>query len=581
MVITVDCGSARVSLLDLPDDLLRFILRYLDISAELSLRGRSLRDGPSGFALALTCKRLFRVFRSSLQTVDAFYPSSYDRHLLCLPDAPLSAHVASILRTIGDNLRALRLVPHCNVSLSIAGKAWCTRLEEISYARDELSATFESAVFSSELGSTRTLRHVCVFDPREVFRLMHNLCALEQLVLTGVRPQYINGLTGMLQKAGGTLRVLDVGFDATILAQEYCSDLKNPRWCISVLTAFVHKALNNKTLPVLEQFHLASARREILDADELYAETPEEQFLSGIHTRLANRIGVAREKSKRSLRESTLRRLSLHASRAIIESSVETLDKLVTGGVDVEVQVQGTTIVFPASKSPYVLCLHSLKITQLVLRHWPADMLRAMRTVMRLGIAADTLISYRNRETRNLINQLTAATGPALRELCIPDLRRSLPRSRIGCRFVADVLGLSPSVTTIEIPAELVAMAVHATSELEFTRMCYAMRNVRVLRIRSCARPSYLYGSAFTTADILPFAKGLPAFLKNMGSCCPLLEFVLLQATEDFEPIENYESVEEQTRLSLQAVNELEAVLPRVDAGSVRTQLQVWLNRAM
>lgn len=566
-----------VKLMDLSDEVLSQIITAF---SPHGMRRRFIVFGPPTFPLALTCTRLFRLFRNhALHDVDAIFPETYARVPTRVPDGQVQERmIVSLIRLAGSTLRSLhfcRDMPGLNLALDeIASHR--LRLRELSYSRgtEPVDEDKEHAMFR-HMGD---LHKLSVNDPRGALRFMHLAPNLEELELTGVRPNAFFDLFSALRQVGPSLRKLLISFRATeslSLTSASYAGVATPIWCVGSFATHVSSRLAID-LPNLE----------ILDVSASFCHTIWHQSrideynlsITSAVVQLGERIRSFRERNALLKLSTKLKRLAIRATfgdaNKLAFKCVHLFRSMITPEIDVEIQAAGMTVVFPANNSPPQF--KSLQITLqdleelLDLDHIDCTRIKAIDVGTNILSTAYAEHESIREKALNLVWESTKELTEVHGEInvdCISTMKNL-------SNYIADILEISPNVSTVVLRTSVIFFCGQGLES--FGRLLDMMEDIRILRLTT--------HEEYSSDRMLTFVKNLPLFLHLITKACPKLECLHLEYSMPvlvvaFAPPEEREVERQLYSKCEDAVRASEAALPACDFTSVRSQLILWQHR--
>lgn len=567
-------SKLQVSLLDLPDEALAHIITA--ISPDVPVRRHDIEFGPDSCDLAITCRRLFHLFRTqTLTKLDALYPESFTQTRPRAPDGQLtSQHLAALVRLAGSVLRVLRL-PFDDISPTDVLTELALRrihLEELVYRNvPPVPESAENLLFAHAAAQLKVLT---VHNPTSVLKYIHKASNIEQLELTGIHPHLIYQLGILLSELSRTLRVLRVGFDSSAPTQvDMSADAATVAVrCIKTFAEFIGLFVSG-SLSNLRTLNVSAEPSPIVfhdqQADDQHGE------LHPIARGLERKINGLREINATVFAPTQLRHLVLRCiSAPVIANMLKCIDgfyKIISPSITVELQAISFSIVFPHDVTPPYF--RALQMTNEEVRVFENDIDIDYNRMEVLDIGSPNFVSMYSgsEEIRRTVMDIVWQAEDSLSTVIMDaEVKTSLMMKRV-CSYVGDVLEITPNVETVCLRAEVVDFIDKGC--FEFQRMMTMMRSIKVLRLTTVQKK---------TADCkLAFGRRFPLFLKAVARSCPNLECLFLESAPPIRPqsiasLEIFQLAITSHELCMEALENLEALLPNCDVTSVRSQLNVW-----
>eukprot|EP00177_Eucheuma_denticulatum_P008158 GFKZ01014852.1.p1 GENE.GFKZ01014852.1~~GFKZ01014852.1.p1 ORF type:complete len:675 (+),score=60.91 GFKZ01014852.1:100-2025(+) len=564
-----------VKLMDLPDEPLLRIIE--ELSGSDGIRRRSVVFGPPSFPLALTCTRLLSLFKSqSLRYIDALFPETYAPYQSRAIDGQVrDSMLASIIRLAGNNLRAIHF-PRDTTGINLALDEIAInriRLRELSYSDyiTQVDEERERALFTHMCD----LRKLRIFNPRGALLHMHHATRLEDLELTGIRPNTLSSLVACLRKVGPTLRKLSVGFRPESLrpsppdGQAACF---TPMWCMSSFALYVTSRLK-EDLPRLESLDISGSRCPPF-CHNTYADQNDEAF-TPVVAAFQHRINTLREKNALSNSSGRLKRLTFRAvfcaSNLSAIACLVPFRFIITPSVDVYVQLVGFSVLFPAKSD--LPQFKALQISMKDLTMLPASANVDCTRIESIDLGSNALCNAysRHESVREKVLNLAWESTDVLREVNVEIEVDCVSTMQNTCSYIGHILEISPNVTELSFRTGVVDFCDEGGSRFE--KLLGFMSGIRILRLTTHPAHSALCK--------LAFARNLPFFLESIAESCPNLECLFLEISmpvqADSIAAVEVRSVAMQSYFKCKrAVEDFEKALPDCDITSVRSQLVVW-----
>lgn len=573
-------SSLQVSLLDLPDEALTQIISA--ISPAGPVRRHDIEFGPDSCDLAIACPRLLHLFRTqTLTIIDALFPESYAQYQPRAPDGLLtSQHLVALVRLAGNVLRVLRL-PFDQISPHHALAELAIRriqLEELAYRNvsnipdvPAVPENIESQFFAHAASQLRVLN---IHDPTTVLKYIDNASSLEQLELTGVRPNVISELGLLLPRLGNSLRVLRVVFDAPESERVSANGDEVPLsvHCVNTFAEFVCRHVPDQ-LSLLHTLDVSAEPSHTVHHDP-HADNQESE-LHPIARKFEESIARVREFNAAVSTPNHLQRLVLRCTSAPLISNmarcIKSFRKLITPNVTIELQAISFTVVLPHDDSPAYFRALQMTLEEIAVFENSIDFDYTRMETLDLGSTRFVTMYSSEEAIRRTVMDIVWQAADVLANLVVEaEVLTSIMMENV-CSYVGDVLEIAPQVETVSLRAEIVDFVDKGC--LEFHRMMKYMGNIKVLRLLTVRQNG---------GDCkLAFGRHLPVFLNAVARSCVNLECLFLEPSPPVRP-ESIASPEifmlaiKSHRLCMEAVENIEVVIPKCDVTSVRSQLKVW-----
>eukprot|EP00177_Eucheuma_denticulatum_P003308 GFKZ01005975.1.p1 GENE.GFKZ01005975.1~~GFKZ01005975.1.p1 ORF type:complete len:629 (-),score=36.67 GFKZ01005975.1:344-2230(-) len=575
--IPTTARSRVVKLMDLSDEVISQIFAAL---LPLGMRRRFIVFGPPAFPLALTCTRLFRLFQTyALRKIDAVHPEAYGRVPTRVLDGQVSERMmATIVRLAGANLRALHLCPHMPGINLVLDEVINHRvaLREFSYSRgsEPIDEDKENAVFEL-MGS---LHKLTVRDPRGALRFMHHAENLKALHLSSVCPNAFPDLFNALRQVGPSLIIFRIGFnlpDSLSMASHHYAGFATPIWCVRSFVTHISSRMTID-LPNLEVLDVSASNYHKIwhqhRIDEL------NMSITSAVAQFGDLIRCIRERNALSKSSARLRRVTIRATfgdpNTLAFKCLHLFRSMITPNIDVAVHCAGMTVVFPAkTRRPRFeslqVALQDLEAST-DLSH--IDCTRIETLDVGTGVLSTAYAAHES--IRKKVTNLVRKSTDTLTEVQAQINVDSSIKMKNVCRYVADILELTPKVHTLALRSSVVDFCGQVVDS--FSRLLDMMGDIRILILST--HPEY------DSESMLSFIKNLPFFLQSVATACPKLEclhmeFSLSVLVVAFAPPEERE-MEKQSFLQCEAaVRALEKALPYCDVTSLWSHLTLWQRR--
>lgn len=567
---------SQLRLLDLQTEVLEAILSHLQPPGPY--RRRAIISSPSSFPLSLTCRRFHSLFRSRLETIDALYPASYTPVATSTAYGPFSSsHLSSIVRLAGPFLKVLRLPRDCVdvekvlVQIPIYG----INLEELAYSNSnfEVDAQTVGALFSV----AASWKRLNIFKPCAAFRYMVLARNLEELELTGIQPRYFYDLLEAFLTMGRKLRVLKLGFMPSDRGADPPYTME-PGWCITSLATFMSQHAN-MALPRLRVFEVNVSRSDVIyhlsAADRVGSRAGWVEHVSDLERELTRmrEKNAGRTPVVRGLRQFTLRMTVTFAPHPSRLACLRMFEGMVGDCVQVEIQMVGATVVFPAGGGRG--WFKALQITHRDLEYgfqgWGVD----VGKIQLLDLGTNSMVARyeRDGEFRERVVELLGRCAASVKEVRVEVGMNSAETMKMTCSYLADVLEKAAGVKRVYIRTGLVDFAEAGWDE--FQRVMRSLGRIEVLRLTTHPRDS--------PECKMAFGKNLPLFLDEASKHCESLQCLFLESAM---PVLAASIASREVRevamkfydLCMAAVERFEDERGNCDISTVRSQLARWFK---
>lgn len=554
-------------LLDLPDDTLAKILKYL-LGPVQALSSRSSSEARNSFALATCNTRLLSLFRPVLRQIDSSpVPEDAPRSFKHVWPSKFEniAHLAALARLAGPELRVLRLpniwMGKCSGLLYVVSQH-CTKLQELSYFDDSSRSGFvETLLFARSKG----LRRVEIVRPKTVFKALSYGPLLHEVRFLDVGNKWYAALKQFLWEKGRKIRLLQV----SLIREKEGVDVQPGRASIDDfrdLVEYIRQSLRTR-LPSLESLEIAPCSLDQIE-DRINWSTPEafSQLISNVKSIVAN----ARMRDTGSLA-----RIRLCTEEHVMLPCLEALAPLVSTDTVVEVEFREATLRFARSRTGEnqgsVICFRLSERT----KPYAAANLREFGKLRSLTIEVNHAMegNVQNDANRAIVESLSREAGTDLCEIRILcGFTGSLFWSREAHRVVASTLQAVDHVKYVELSRIILERV-----DLEqLSEMLSWMRHVDVIRLNAPRRMNAI-GSEMRVGEHLKFVRRIPPVLKRLAEHCRQLKCLYLTMSGISFGLHTAlfaQSVAE----ALNAVKEFEQQLPDVDVRSITAQLEKWVE---
>lgn len=535
------------------------------------LRRRHITQPHPAFSFSQTCRRFHSLFRAKLHTIDALYPETYPPFATCALGQLDPRHIAALIRLAGQHLRVLRLPRDCVDLYQALEQVAALRIPLVELAYSNTHANVRERTERALFSRAASLQKLTVFAPSTVLKYIVSATSLRHLELIGVAPELTSQLTELLATIGPTLRVLRIGFDDDAVMH---SDPIYPVEYVSTFARYICASLA-RHLPRLHTLDVNSCRSDVITHSNC-ADRNNASWLSDVAA-LQAAVLTARERNVHGASKTALRHLAVRATfthfNSVALDCLKAFDPIINGIVDVELQIVGATVVFPAEeRKPYFKALQITKGDfEKELDDWGVAFDRI--EILDVGTVTVSNLYVEDTEFSDRVDRLVCSCAHSLKQIWVEVELGDAFVTKNVCIYAARLLERAEKVERISFRTGFVdfAQAVYP----QFRRLMTRLANIRVLRLTN--------HPLMSSACKMAFGSNLPMFLNALKTFCPELECLYLESAMPIRAASIASSEMRKMAMfayksSVRAVEDLEAILPNCDISTVRAQLQVWFH---
>lgn len=438
-------------------------------------------------------------------------------------------------------------------------------------------------VAAHAFAAAKNLRKLSIVFPRATLTVLQGVSDLRGLELLYVRDKDVCHVTTFLRDHGHQLTALHIVLGTPSAGELNCMlgvpHVKESKFnSLASLKAIAECVTRVDVLPALEELVVEGCpgieRLHSTGADsEGFADTVK---IESLYDEMSAFLKRMREHVICNM-NTRLKKVTLGAMHAVIMRCVMLFSKLYGSCVEVEVQLPGATIVFPATETFEVPYFKSLQLSLLSTfeKSHRENLLRRLE-VLDFGTYLLIHQAWQEAEVGLKVSRIMQAAGNRLVHVRCTNMFVSIGWLSATCRWIACVLNTAPSVRHLEMSSWILHYA-HMQHTSYLTLMT-AMKNIRTLRLLTRVQqlPTWMLQN-----HKLCFSRGLPSLLEELAKNCPKLECVFLEAQDEREGWAGNESktdgsLVERLQMALVALREFMAKCPQVDVSSVMGQLNMW-----
>lgn len=568
------------SLLSLPDEALSVIFHHLHASP---LTFTSLPQACHAFSLAITNHRLFRLFCSSITTLDATPDIPLRVHLSPVTAAP---HLRLVVWLAASALRILHLPPF-RIPLAQdvldAAASCASGLRVLSFVDHDFDKHRMMVLYDR----CPRLSHIQISLPtyNALYALTQSTCNLDVLVLVDVAPCLHVHVTNLIHFKAAHLRVLNLAFDILPDASHQYHDQYNqdctPYAQLSLFILDLFDCIRN--MPHLHTLHLSASPLSSLQHPP--QETVAPNLPDFIHNTI-NKIHKARAYNQEHRYTSSLVSLTLGAQASRLSHVLHLLALPFSPSANIQVITSGFTLISPPNEHPYV---HSLLFGDYMGLKTNNSTLE-IASLHTLNVWDEGALTYKMSATLQQRSQCQATFARIANLQClrVRYKRRDNYMSSFLNNFVRDVALAAPHLKILEISPGLLCEASSSDQwrpaaqegnaplgqRVRIWGVLDELPNLRILRLLR----TRLFLLPKVHPDDCPgnFLNMLPGFLKILVVKCPRLESLFLEGMVDLDSSICCFETRMSIHSALYALQHFEEALPNVEVSTVQQQLRKW-----